>query len=165
MTIKLSFCFFVAACCLLLAALCYAEILERVVAYVNNTAITLTEFRKEAQRSRKTLDKVSDSEIINSMINRILLLQEAKQMRLEAPDDDKLVQEYIDIKIKSAIIIREEDIERFYSENSERFKGQNYLAVRDQIEKYLSELETNKRLKEQIAELRAKSDIKIQLGT
>ena len=147
----------------LIAGNSHAETLERVVAYVNNTAITLTEFRKEAQRTRKTLDKASDSEIINSMINRILLLQEAKQMRLEAPDDDKLIQEYIDIKIKSGIIIREEDIERFYNENRDRFKGQNYLGVRDQIEKYLSELETNKRLKDQIEELRAKSDIKIQL--
>ncbi len=98
------------------------------------------------------------------MINRILLLQEAKKMRLEAPDDDQLVQQYIDIKLKSAIIIREEDVERFYDENGGQFKGQDYLAVRDQIEKYLFELETNKRLKNQIKELRAKSDIKIQFS-
>ncbi len=161
---KLLLCFLLASCCFLLAAFCYAEILERVVAYVNNTAITLSEFRKNAERTRKTLGNVSDSDIMNSMINRILLLQEAKKMRLEAPDDDKLVQEYIDIKIKSAIIIREEDMERFYNENSSKFKGQDYLAVRDEIEKYLSELETNKQLKNLIEELRAKADIKIQFS-
>jgi len=160
---KLLFCFLVVACFLLFAVFCCAEILERVIAYVNNTAITLSEFRKDAERTRKTLGNVSDADIINSMINRILLLQEAKKMRLEAPDDDKLVQEYIDIKLKSAIIIREEDIEHFYNESRGQFKGQDYLAVRDQIEKYLFELETNKRLKSQIEELRAKSDIKIQL--
>src|SRR5208283_3346203 len=160
---KLLFCFLLVACFLLFAGFCRAEILERVIAYVNNTAITLSEFQNEAQRTRKTLDNVSDSDIINSMINRILLLQEAKKMRLEAPDNDKLVQEYIDIKLKSAIIIREEDMERFYNENRDQFKGQDYLAVRDQIEKYLFELETNKRLKKQIEELRAMSDIKIQL--
>ncbi len=149
---------------MLSAAFCRAEILERVIAYVNNTAITLSEFQNNVQRTRKTLDNVSDSDIINSMINRILLLQEAKKMRLEAPDDDQLVQQYIDIKLKSAIIIREEDVERFYDENGGQFKGQDYLAVRDQIEKYLFELETNKRLKNQIKELRAKSDIKIQFS-
>ena len=147
----------------LLPTVVYSEILERVIAYVNNTAITLSEFEQNAQKTRKTLGNVSDSDIINSMINRILLLQEAKKMRLEGPDDDKLVQEYIDIKIKSAIIIREEDIEHFYNENRVRFKGQDYLAVRGQIEKYLYELETNKQLKNHIEELRAKADIKIQL--
>ncbi len=147
------------------ATFSYAEVLERVVAYVNNDAITLSEFQKSALSTRKTLGNVSDSDIINSMINRIILLQEAKKMRLEAPDDDKLVQEYIDIKIKSAIIIREEDLERYFNDNSDRFKGQDYLAVRDEIEKYLLELETNKQLKKQIDELRAKADIKIQLST
>ncbi len=162
LALQLVFIVFLLPCPLPLAPVCSAEILERVVAYVNNTAITLSEFRQNAQKTRKTMGNISDSDIINSMINRILLVQEAKKIRLEAPDDDKLVQEYIDIKIKSAIIIREEDMERFYNENSDRFKGQDYLAVRDQIEKYLFELETNKRLKNQIEELRAKSDIKIQ---
>jgi hypothetical protein len=150
--------------CFLSSTFSYAEILERAVAYVNNNAITLSEFQENAQRTRKTLGNVSDSDIINSMINRILLLQEAKKMRLEAPDDDKLVQEYLDIKIKSAIIIREEDMERFYNENRAQFKGKDYLTVRDEIEKYLFELETNKQLKKNIEELRAKSDIKIQLN-
>ncbi len=149
--------------CLLSSSYSHAEIIERVVAYVNNNAITLSEFQKNAQKTRKRLGNVSDSEIINAMINNLLLVEEAKNMRLEAPDNDELVKEYIDIKIKPAIIIREEDMERFYNENRGRFKGQDYIAVRDEIEKYLLELETNKQLKNYIEELRAKSDIKIQL--
>lgn len=148
----------------LLPTVVYAEVIERVVAYVNNTAITLSEFRENAQRTRKTLANVSDSDIINSMINRILLLQEAKKMRLEVQSEDKMVREYIDIKIKSAIIIKEEEIERFFNENSAKFNGQDYLAVRDEIEKYLFELETNEQLKKHIAKLRAESEIKIQLN-
>ena len=151
------------ACCLLSSAFSHAEILERVVAYVNNNAITLSEFQESAQRTRKTLGNVSDSDIINSMINNLLLVEEAEKMRLEAPNKDELVRDYIDIKIKSSIRIREEDMERFYNENRGQFKGQDYLAVRDEIEKYLLELETNKQLKNHIEELRAKSDIKIQL--
>lgn len=142
----------------------HPEVIERVVAYVNDNAITLSAFEKSAKETRKKLGKVSDSDIINSMINNLLLVEAAKNMRLEAPDDDKLVQEYIDIKIKPAIIIREEDIESFYNENKGQFKGQDYLAVRDGIEKYLIELDTNKQLKKLIEELRSKSDIKIQLS-
>jgi len=151
-------------CLLPFAPVCSAEVLERVVAYVNDTAITLSEFRENAQKTRKMLSNVSDPDIINSMINRILLLQEAKKIRLEAADDDKLVQEYIDIKIKSAIIIKDADVENFYNENSEKFKGQDYPDARDDIEKYLFEREANKELKKYIDELRAKADIKIQLA-
>lgn len=147
----------------MISAAVYAAVLERVVAYVNDTAITLSEFRENALRSRKTLRNVSDEEIINSMINRLLLLQEAEKMRIEAPGKDELVREYIDIKIKSSIIISDEDIEHFYKENSGQFNGQDYFAVRDDIEKYLFELEVNKQLKRHIEELRAKADIKIQL--
>ncbi len=158
-----AFSLFCVVFCLLSTALSHAEILERVVAYVNNNAITLSEFRKDAQKVRKKLGNVSDSEIINSMINKLLLVEEAKSMRLEAPDDDELVQEFIDIKIKPAIIIREEDVESFYNQNKDKFKGKDYLAVRDEIEQYLLEQETNKQLKKLIEELREKSDIKIQL--
>jgi hypothetical protein len=148
---------------LLIAGFSHAEVLERVVAYVNDTAITLSEFREDAQRARKTLGNVSDSDIINSVINSVLLLQEAKKRRLEAPNNDQLVRDYIDIKIKSSVLIKDEEIERFYHENSGQFKDQDYLEVRDEIEKYLFELETNKQLKSYIEELRAKADIKIQL--
>lgn len=157
------------ACCLLLTTCCllpavvHSEILERVVAYVNNNAITLSEFRENAEKSRKKLGNVSDSDIINAMINNLLLVEEAEKIRLEAPNKDELVRDYIDIKIKPFVRIREEDMERFYNENRGQFKGKDYLEVRDEIEKYLSELETNKELKKHIEELRAKSDIKIQL--
>lgn len=162
-TITILLCFFLAAASLLPVARCYAEIIERVVAYVNNTAITLSEFRENAVIMRKKSANISDTDIINAMINKILLLREAKKMRLEAANEDELVQDYIDIKIKSAILIKEEAIESFYSENTAKFEGRDYLAVRDEIEKYLFEREVNKRLKEHIEELRAGADIKIQL--
>lgn len=162
-TITILVCFFLAVTSLLPVTNCYAEILERVVAYVNNTAITLSEFRENAVIMRKKSGNISDPDIINAMINRILLLHEAKKLRLEAADEDELVQDYIDIKIKSAILIKEEAIESFYSENAAKFEGRDYLAVRDEIEKYLFEREVNKRLKEHIEELRAGADIKIQL--
>ncbi|MGO9014184.1 MAG: hypothetical protein ACLQF0_04310 [Dissulfurispiraceae bacterium] len=161
--ILFSFILLFTSCCLL-PTVVYSEVLDRVVAYVNNNAITLSAFQKSAQGAREKLGNVSDSDIINSMINNLLLVEAAKNMRLEAPDDDKLVQEYIDIKIKPAIIIREEDMERFYNENRGQFKGQDYVDVRDEIEKYLVELDTNKQLKKLIEELRSKSDIKILLN-
>lgn len=159
----LSFFLFLFTAYCLLPTVVFAEVLERVVAYVNDAAITLSEFREQAQRTRKILGNATDTEIINSMINNLLLLKEAKKMVLEGQSNDELVRDYIDIKIKSSIIIKESDIERFYNENKGQFKGQDYLSARDGIEKYIFELETNKLLKKHIEELRAMSDIKIQL--
>ncbi len=155
-----------AACYLLLVtASCYAGLIDRVVAYVDETAITLSEFQKNYARTKETVSDISGENVLNSMINSLLLLKEAKKMRLEAPTKDEVIKEYIDVKIKSAIIIREEDVERFYREHTGDFKGKDYISVRDEIERYLFELETNRQLKKHLDELRSHAEIKIQLAS
>lgn len=156
-------CLFIAAYVLLFAGYSSAKVLNRVVAYVDEAAITLSEFQENSQKIKKTLSDISDEDVLNSMINSLLLLKEAGKMRLEAPTKDEILKDFIDIKIKSSIIIKEEDIERFYREHRDDFKGKNYIAVRDEIEKYLFELETNKQLKKYLDELKANAEIKIQL--
>lgn len=153
-------------CCsvvLLLYSSGYAEVIDRVVAYVDDTAITLSEFRDSYAKTRKNVDNVTEEEVINSMINRLLLIKEAKKMKLEANTEDELLLEYIDIKIKSLILIREDAIIAFYAEHQNKFKGQDFMSVRDDIEKYLFELETNKLLKKHLEELRERSEIHVQL--
>ena len=92
-----------------------------------------------------------------------LLLKEAKKMRLDAPTKDEILKDYIDIKIKAAIIIKDEDIDKFYNEHWKDFKDRDHAAVRGEIEKYLSELETNKQLKKHLEELRSRAEVKVQL--
>jgi hypothetical protein len=148
---------------ILYSDLCFAELIDRVAAYVDDTAITYSEFKKRYLKVKETVPAVTEEEVINSMINGLLLLKEAKKMRLEAPTDDDLLKGYIDIKIKSSIVIKEDKISAFYKEHAAEFGGKDYFSVRDDIEKYLIELETNVQLKAHLEELRANTEIKIQL--
>jgi hypothetical protein len=134
-----------------------------VVAYVDDTAITLSEFEETYNEMREAVKDITKEEAINSMINSVLLLHEARKMRLDAPTKEDLVKDYIDIKIRSLIFIRESDIRAFYEKNIDKFKGIDYLQVRDEIESYLFELETNRRLQSHLEQLRANAEIKIQL--
>lgn len=156
------FVFFCAIALLLYCSKSSAEIIDRVVAYVDEAAVTLSELRDYYSETKKTTD-ITEEEALNSMINHIVLLKEAGTMKLEAHTDDELLKDYIDIKIGSLILIKEDAVISFYNEHTNEFKGQDYLTVRDGIEKYLFELEINKQLKKHLEELRGKAEIKIQL--
>ncbi len=148
---------------LVVPTLCPAELIDRIVAYVDDQAITYSEFRDRYARMKEAVPGITEDEAVNSMINTLLLLDQARQMRLEAVSDDDLVKEYVDIKIKSGVFIKEEVLVDYYNKHKEEFRGRDYLTVREIIEKYLTELETNKRLKEHLGELRKKTNIVIQL--
>lgn len=157
-------------CCILLIThhalhvTCYAEVIDRVVAYVDETAVTLSELRNYYLETKETAN-ITEEEALNSIINRLLLLKEARAMKLEAQTDDELLKDYINIKIGSAILIKEDTIISFYNEHLKEFEGKDYLTVRDIIEKYLFEAEINRRLKKHLDELRANAEVKIQAGS
>ena len=143
--------------------LCSAELIDRVVAFVDDHAITYSEFRDKFQKMKTAVPNITEEEVINSMINNILLLEQAHKLKLEAPSDDDLVKEYIDIKIKLRVYIKEDKLTAYYSEHKKEFGESDYFSVRDKIEKYLSELEISKQLKELLQELRRQSNVVIQL--
>lgn len=138
-----------------------AEVIERVVAVVNGTPITRSEFIETFEKSRGKSPAVTKQEVMQLMINRLIIYQEAKKMRLESPDIDDMIKEYLDIKVESTIIIKEADIESFYNKNKNEFSNKPYLSVHDDIEKYLYELEKNKRIKELINNLRERSNVRV----
>lgn len=142
--------------------LSYAQIYDHVVAYVMDDAITLSEFNEIFEKTKKISPDITKEEVINTMINRLLLLNEAKKIRLTAKNDDEMIKEYIDIKIRTFIQIRDEEIKRFYENNVVEFKGKSYDDVKDEIERYLVEDELNKLLRKHIEELRKNTCIKIQ---
>jgi ribosomal protein S13 len=141
----------------------YAAIIDRVVAYVDNTAITLSELELKYEMTCKITPGISKEEVLNTMINRLLLLKEARKMRLEAFSEDELLKEYIDLKIKTFIQINENEIEDFFQKNIRNFQNREFEDVSEEIEKYLIEAELNRRLKSHINELREKACIKTQL--
>lgn len=140
-----------------------AELLDRVVAYVDSRAITYSEFQEVLLSSRAQGKEISEGEVLDSMVNRYLLLKDARRLRLEASTEDELLENYIELRIRSMIIVNERDIRSFYEENVNQFKGQEFNQIRDDIETYLFEKETTASLKRQIDQLREQSLIVIQL--
>jgi len=153
----------IAHCLLLIADGSFAEIRDQVVAFIDDQAITLSEFDEQYGSTRKLFPDISKAEVMNTMINRLLLLREARHYRIEAPTKDDLIKEYIDLKIRAFIRVGEDDIEHFYQENKAKFSGKDYEDVREEIERYLTDKELNEKLRVMLKELRGKAYIKVFL--
>lgn len=139
-----------------------AEVLrDWVVAFVDDEAITNSELQEQYRETLKITPDISKQEVLNTMINRILILREAKRYRIEGPSPDAVIKEYIDLKERAFIRVPETDIEKYFKENSSMFSGKGFEDVRDDIEQYLIEKELNVRLKKTLDELRKMAYIKI----
>lgn len=155
--------------CLLFTVYCplftaiYAEVIERVVAIVDEEVILLSELDEAFQSAVNSGVKTTREEVLAGMINRILLLRQAKKFSLDKKDDNALINEYIENRLRPFIHIPFEEIELFYKNNMDAFGKKEFYDVRDEIEAYLIEKELNKRLIEHIKELRKKAYIRIQL--
>lgn len=151
-----------------------AEIVDRIVATINDHVITLSEL-KERSRLRpeaqpEGIEKRDEKEVLEGMINLVLLLSEVKRLGLADPeevgidsyrDTNLMIERFIDRRIKAFILIPLERSKDFYEGNKEKFRGKEFLEVRDEINLYLLEEETNVRLERYLKELREKADIKI----
>jgi len=142
----------------------HAGIQDRVVAFVDNTAITLSDLEEKYAETLKAAPNITKEEVLATMVNRTLLLREAKRFRLEAPAEEELLKEYIDLKLRAFIRIRDQEIADFYQQHLVDFQGKEFDEVRDQIETYLTENELNQRLKSHIGELKGKACVKVQFN-
>lgn len=163
---RLFVCLFTLVTCnsLLVTAISHAGIHDRVIAFVDNQAITLSELEETYRSTVNVSPGITKAEVLNTMINRILLLREAKQYRIEAAIQDDIIREYIDLKIRAFLRVSEADMERFYQEHISQFSGRDYDSVREEIEQYLIEKALNEKLKTVLEELRGKAYIRIFLS-
>lgn len=138
----------------------FASYIDRVVAYVNNTAITLSEFKEQRTRTPLSVDNAS---LLNLMINNTLIVLEAHKMRLEASSTEELISIYLDLKIRKSIDIKDSQVEEFFKEQREHFKNTDLQTVQKDISQYLAEKELNELLKKHLEELKANADIKVLL--
>ncbi len=136
---------------------------DRVVAFVDDEAITLSELDQRFEDIRELSHDSKREQVLDSLINRKILLREARKYRIEAPTEDEVINEYIDLKIRAYIRVLESDIEAFFRDNVDQFPGKTLVDVRDEIETYLTEKEVNERLGSELLKLREGSYIKIQL--
>jgi len=137
---------FLLTSCFFLPALSHSETLERIVAIVNNNVILLSEYEEAFQAAKKSDETVTEGQVLDEMINRLLILEQAKKFRLgttensaETVDDDKIISEYVDRRIKALIHIPIEEIESYYTNNKERYADKPFYEVKDEIEGQLVE--------------------------
>ncbi len=177
---KIFFIFLLVTCHLSLLTAVSAGVLDRVVAIVDDEVVLLSEFEATLQRALSSGMMVTHEEVLDGLINRILLLKQAKKIKRvhifatrTRRDDNMLINEYIEKRIKGVIRIPFEESKLFYEENREFFSSQpgdagadssrDFYEVRDAIEIYLIEKEFNRKLNSYINELREKAFIRIQL--
>jgi hypothetical protein len=140
-----------------------AEVVDKVVAFVDTEAITLSEVNESHETMVQLSPGITHREVLNTMINRLLLIREARRLRLEATDEDRLLDEYIDMKVRAFIKIKESAITDFYESNIAEFEDKSYAEVKDDIEAYLLEKEVNYRIRKHLDSLKEKAHIKILL--
>ncbi|MBI4825979.1 MAG: SurA N-terminal domain-containing protein [Nitrospirae bacterium] len=145
------------------------EIIERVVAIVNDEVILLSEFNNAYENAIASGRGISKEEFLDEMVNTELILEQAKKFSFEiSPDtkvsDNLLVERYLERRIKAFIHIPFEAVEDYYIKNSSLFKGKNFYDVQDQVEALLVDEKLNIRISEHIKELRDNAYIRVQPG-
>jgi hypothetical protein len=142
-----------------------SEVLDRVVAVVNDEVILLTELKNEISARKKHGSGLTAAGVLDDMINRLILLDEARKFMLNitAVDIDSAIDLYIERRIKAMIHIPFEDMESYYIDHRGLYGDKEFYDVKDEIESFLLEKELKIRLLKQTKELRSKSYIRIQI--
>ncbi len=107
--------------------------------------------------------KPTKAQSLEALINKILIVAEALKLRIEGESDDVLVREYINLKVRAFITIKEGDVLAHYKENQWKYKGASYDSIKGDIRKLLEEKAVNEKLKRQLKILRKGSSIRIML--
>lgn len=138
-----------------------ARDVDRIIAYVNETAITERELEAQHKKDIALYPSRAPEQTLEAMINTSLMLQDARKLRLVAENDAELLKKYLELKIRTAVLVSEKEITAFFRENRERFGNRSLRELRSEIRTYLEESRYNIVLKEHIAALREAALIKI----
>lgn len=146
---------------LLLTTAAEARTIDRIVAFVDDYAITQVELDASYKDAIARQPSLTLSEVLDAVITRYLLLREARRAHIDYEDEDKAIAEFLSIKLRAAIRVNEAHIREFYSENMFDFIGVPYDQARDIIEQKLTDFEFQYRLASLVRELKNSSRIKL----
>lgn len=146
-----------------------SQTIERVVAIVNDEVILLSEFNDGYKNAIASRTVISKEEFLDEMINRELILEQAKKFSFQSSPDTKvsdnlLVERYLERRIKAFIHIPFEVVENYYIKNASQYKGKSFYNVQDEIEALLVDEKLNNKISEHIKELRDNAFIRVQLS-
>ena len=139
------------------------KILDRTVAFVDNEPILLGSLDFRYALAKKLAPGITKEEVLQTMINRALLLREARKIFPPAMSNEKAVREFTDFRIKAFVVVGEEAARDYYEKNKAMMGNAPYEQVRKKIERLLRAKEINKRLADYIRTLRQKADIRVFL--
>ena len=104
------------------------------------------------------------------MIDRFLLLRQAKRFRISPLEtgagknvNDRIVNEYIEKRIKAVIYISFEKMQVYYRNNMDLYGKRKFYEVKEEIEAEMINKELKNRLKKHVSELRGMAHIRVQL--
>jgi hypothetical protein len=140
-----------------------AAVIDRVVAFVEDEPILQSELDQAYEAARTLEPSITMREVLRTLVNRKLLLREARKLFPETSDEDRLIRDYIDLKVRAFIRVSEEEARAFYEENRASMEGAAYEAVKDRIELLLEEREVNRRLASHIGDLQSKAEVRVLL--
>jgi len=142
-----------------------SEVLDRVVVIVNDEVILLTELKNEISVRKKHGSGLTAAGVLDDMINRLILLDEARKfmLNIKTADIDSAIELYVERRIKAMIHIPFEKLEAYYADNRELYGNKEFYDVKDEIESFMLENELRIRMLNHTQELRSKSYIRIQM--
>jgi len=135
------------------------EVIDHVVAAVDDIAITESELFEKYKSMLEINSQITLGKTLETMINRVLLIKDAKRFRMESKTDDELIDQYVDLKIRAMIKVTDKEVNEYYEKNKDNFEGKSLEMVSGEIVRYLTELKVNTRLKENLRSLREKSNV------
>ncbi len=154
----------------LLPTYSYAVDLDRIVAIIDDDVILSSELEDVFRIAAIAGNGITRDEVLEDMIDRFLLLKQAKRFRIssqgnggEIYEDDRIVHEYIEKRIRAVIYIPFEKMESYYMNNIESYGNQKFHKVKDEVEAELTKIEMKNRLKKHVNELRSRAYIRVQV--
>lgn len=156
----LSYCIIVLLSLMFVPGHSFCKVVDRVVASVDDLAITESELNEQYHEMVKINKDIKRLQTLNTMINRKLLLKDAKKYRMEGKEDD-IINQYIDLKIRALVRIQDKEVRNYFHDHGDEFRGHQVEEVYKDIVQYLTELKVNERLRLRIEKLRSETSIHI----
>jgi len=154
------------------------EAKSMVLAQVNDEKITLEQFNGEIAKLEppliRDMFREEPGKLLDRLIVKILLLQEAKKEGVSAPvqtykdaaksplsPDESIIVEFIGKKLSSPPEVKREEIEGFYKMHKDRMEGKPLEEVALEIEQYIRESKRQDALEQYLVELRKNAKVDI----
>jgi thioredoxin len=151
---------------------------RQVLARVNDDKITVDQFKKELARVEPALIREMVQEEPNNLLERMvmktLLLQEAKKQGVSAPvktykdqgtspplPEESLIAELIGKKFPSPPEVKREEVEAFYKMYKDRMEGKPLKDVAPAIEQFLREAKQQQALGQFLEDLRKNAKVDV----